>query len=383
MKAKRTLRLLSFCLIIIISISLFTGCKSRKLSPDSLSKKEVGTVGSYTVYYDELYTVAGLARTSKMSADELWETVGVKLLDSYAKLTLCERYGAEYDEKELEDDVQDYIDAIISESFDGDRGAYLDALEEMGSTDRYMRFNAKVELMYSKLPSAMALKGDLSADEDVVTDYIENNFVRVKHFMVANGKGENADQNLAAAKKALDALRSGKTTMNELIGGKYREDGITLINDDLLIPADGYTFGKGTMSATYENAAYALSVGEFSEVICAKGEDSATGENVDCYYVIERLPLTENIIKDNYGTLYETYKEVVVSEKLTEAKSTLKFVPNEYAKSLNILELEGISVGVDVTLIVIISVSAVAVIGIATAVVLIIVKRKKAGNKAK
>ncbi len=384
MKAKKFLRLLCICLVAILSVSILTGCKSRKLSPDSLSKKEVGTVGDYTVYYDELYTVASLSRTEGITEDELWNIVEGKLIENYAKLILCEEYGVEYDEKELKDDIQNSVDSMINESFGEDRDAYLDALDGM-STDRYTRFNIKTELLYSQLPNAIAVAGDMSADTDTVIEYIENNFVRTKHFMVANSEGEDKDKNFETATAALNALRNGKTTINALIGGKYKVDGKTLINEDLLIPIDGYSFGKGIMDSAYEKAAYSLEVGEFSEVISARGEISkldGSSDTVDCYYVIERLPLTEDFIKENYDALYETYSNVIVQEKLSKKISELEFKPNGFADGLDILKLEPMGVGIDVTLIVIVAVSVLAAAGITVAVIFIVrhIRKKKSSD---
>ena len=358
----------------MLSLTALCSCKSRALSPDSLSGKEVGQVGDNTVYYDELYTLAKLSYKDGMTEKELWDTVSVKILDNYAKLTLCEKYGVEYDEKQLEDDIQSSLDSMISETFGGDRGEYLDALENM-STDRYTRFNIRVELLYSQLPLAIAEHGDMSADQAEVVKYIKNNFVRVKHFMIANNNGDDAAQNLAVAQSALAQLRGGETTMNKLIGGKY--------NEDLLIPFDGYTFGKGSMEEAYENAAFSLAVGEFSEVVTAEGE-LATGEVATCYYVIERLELDEDYIKSNYDTLYSSYSDVIVHQKLTETVADLKFEPNDFARSLNILALEDVSVGVDITLILILSLSAVTVAGVAVATVFTVrhfVKKKKGSAK--
>ncbi len=376
MRTKFFLRLLCACLILIISVSLFTGCKSRELSPDRLSKKEVGEVADNTVYYDELYTLAKLSYEEGMTADELWNAVSGKLVENYAKLELCEKYGVDYDEDELDEDIQTSVDSMINDSFGGDRDAYLEALRGM-STDRYTRFNIKVELLYSQLPNAIASADGMSADEDEVVEYIENNFVRTKHFMVANNEGEDKGENLKKAQAALDALRSEKTTLNSLIGGKYKVDGKTLINDDLLIPMDGYTFGEGTMDEAYEKAAYSLKVGEFSEVITASGEDSYTGERIECYYVIERLPLTEDFIKENYASLYETYSNVIVQQKLTEQISTLTFKPNDFADSLNILELEDVKVGTDVTLIVIVCSVITATLALAAVIVLLVIRSRK------
>lgn len=382
MNGKRSLRLLGLCLAFVFSLSLLTGCKSRPLTPSKDALREVGKVGDYAVYYEELYFLAKSYRTEGMSSEELWETVKENIVTNYAILTLCEQAGVQYDDKQLEDDVQSFIDSAIESNF-GDRSTYIDDLKLSGRTDHYARFNAKVSLLYDKIPLALAEKGKILTDEQAVCDYIEKNFVRTWHFMLGDNGSDRPEENLADAEQALEALRSGSTTMYKLIGGKYslKNGGI---NEDVLIPAEGYTFARGSMEKAYEDAAFGLAVEEYSEVITCKGE-LPSGEYVDCHYVIQRLPLDSDFIKANYSKLYDSYTDAVVAQRFEQIRSELEFVPNDFAKSLDIMSLEPVSAGTDVFVIAVICVIGVIAIGSAVTVLLVIrnIKKKSAPKDKK
>lgn len=375
MKSKHSkifLRLLCSVLIFILSASLLTGCQSRPLYAGKQATKSVGTVGEYDVPYEELYFLASSYKTEEMTSEELWELIGENIITSYAILTLCERYGLEIDSKELDEAVQSSIDDIIEEDFGGDRGDYIDALEQTCLTDHYVRFIMKTEILYGSLSTALASASEIETDEDAVVEYIEKNFVRTWHFMIADNEGDDASVNIANAQAALDALRAGETTMYKLIGSAQ--------NEDLLITLDGYSFSRGSMEQAYEDAAFALEVGEYSEVITAKGE-LASGEYTDCHYVIQRLSLDSDYIKEHYSELYETYASSITAQKLDEVKRELVFTPNSYASSLDVTSLKEIGAGTDTFPIIITVICTVSAAVVALAVVLTVKHFKKKKQK--
>ena len=372
MKSKRkVLRLICILLTVILMSTLLSGCKSASLKANKLALTTVGTVGEYNVPYEELYFLAMSYKTDGITAEDLWANVSENIKANYAILTLCDAYAQDYTEDEIDDSVQKYIDSVIDEDFGGSRKDYITALEESYMTDHYVRFTAKVDIMYDSLATKLATDSEIETDEEKVIDYISKNFVRTWHFMIANNNNDDPAVNLANAEAALSDLRNGSTTMYKLIGGP--------LNEDLLIGIDGYTFARGSMEKAYEEAAFSLEVGQFSEVISAKGE-LANGEYTDCYYIIERLPLDKDFIKKNYASLYEKYEESIIADKLSAIEEELEFVPNEYAASLDILDLEPIDAGTDVSAIIAVCVSVGVASGIAVAVVFSVrhFKKKKA-----
>ena len=372
MKSKRkVLRLICILLTVILMSTLLSGCKSASLKANKLALTTVGTVGEYNVPYEELYFLAMSYKTDGITAEDLWANVSENIKANYAILTLCDAYSQDYTEDEIDDSVQKYIDSVIDEDFGGSRKDYITALEESYMTDHYVRFTAKVDIMYDSLATKLATDSEIETDEEKVIDYISKNFVRTWHFMIANNNNDDPAVNLANAEAALSDLRNGSTTMYKLIGGP--------LNEDLLIGIDGYTFARGSMEKAYEEAAFSLEVGQFSEVISAKGE-LANGEYTDCYYIIERLPLDKDFIKKNYASLYEKYEESIIADKLSAIEEELEFVPNEYAASLDILDLEPIDAGTDVSAIIAVCVSVGVASGIAVAVVFSVrhFKKKKA-----
>lgn len=369
-KSKRLSRLLCSCLAVILTASLLSSCGSRKLSPTKAARQVVGTVGEYEVTYEELYFLASNYKTDGMTEEALWELVNENIVKNYAILTFCEQAGVEYDEKELKNDIDDYIDNMIDTEFGG-RDEYVRSLEENGATEHYMRTSAAVELYYSKLPSALALNGDLAVDEKSVTEYIKNNFVRTHHFLIANNEGDDPEENLELAKSCLAELDAGKTTLYKLIGGKY--------NEDVMPAANGYTFARGSMEEAYEDAAFALKVGEHSGIVQAKGE-LANGEYVDCYYIIERLELDDSYISEHFSDLYDSYTYSVIDERLEKLCSELEFTSTYDG---DILSLEYPGVGNDVTVTVVICCCAAAVVVIAVVCVLLALRSKKKRALAK
>lgn len=378
---KRYLKYICALLVLITCLSLLCACDSSRAVPaGKLALTPVGTVGDYEVLYEEYYFLAqNFLKTVKEDFDgtddelreRVKELVYTDIITNHAILALCDQEGVEYDERDMKDAVQQAIDDMIASDFK-DRDAYLESIESSHATDHYIRFVSKVDLIYELLPLQLASNGKLHATDEIVFDYVKENFVRTWHIMIANDSGDDKDENLAKANRALERLRSGEVSMYKLIGSAD--------NEDVFMPVDGYCFAKGAMSEEYEAAAFGLEVGEYSDVVYAKGENGL-GEYLDCYYVMQRLAIDDNYIKENYDDIYTAYSNAIIYEELSKVKENLEFAPNDFCNSLDILSLDKPEAGFDPLPLIIVGICAVVIGGTVTLAVILIKKKKKALRK--
>ena len=370
----------AFALAIAILMLLLSlcSCKGRPLAATSLSKTEVGSVGDHTVYYDELYFLAnnyaaGLKDEYKNDPEGLdaaiWEAVNENITENYAILELCESEGITYDEKELKKDIETAITLDIESEFDGSRSKYFKSQREVGLTDRYVRFITGVNLRYGKLGTQYHDEGVIPNTDEELISYIQKNFAHTWHIAVFVNDGETREENLAKLEEAQKLLNDGTYTMYKLIGSKYNED----VTPDYLSDAYGYYFPRGIMDEKYEAAAFSMKVGD-NTIVETKAQNSK-GEYVDCFYLIEKLSTTSEAskveIENNLGTLTDYVGDAIINDKKEAIQATLSFEPNDFAKSLDVSNLEPVKNGADYQLIIAIVCTVVAVAAVAVAIILI------------
>ena len=372
---KKICRYISFVLTAIICLTLLCSCSSSRAIPaGKLALTSVGKVGDREVLYEEYYYLAStyleaIEKNFDGSEDELRarveKLVAENIITNHAILELCDAEGVEYSKSEMKDAVNKSIEDMITTDF-GNRDNYIKALEQSYMTDHYVRFVTEVDLIYSMLPLKLAENGKLIMGEDFIRDHIKDNFVRTWHVMIP--VGDDAEESLATAQTALKKLKDGDKSMYELIG--------SAMNKDVSRPFDGYCFAKGTMEPEYESAAYSLKVGEYSDIVSAMGE-TGTGDYVECYYIIQRLGIDDDYINSNYDTLSEEYSNSVIYQELSKIKSDLEFVPNDFAKKLDVLSLEAPVAGFDWLPVIIIGICVVVIGGTAIAIMLVVKSKKK------
>ena len=186
MKNKHSIiKVLTISIALLMLLLSLCSCKGRPLAATSLSKTEVGKVGEYTVYYDELYFLAsnyasGLKDDYKDDPEGLkaavWKSVNENITENYALLKLCEIEGIVYDEKELKEDIETAITLDIENEFDGSRSDYFKSQSEVGLTDHYVRFVTGVNLRYGKLGTQFHDNGTIPNSDEELIAYIQNNF---------------------------------------------------------------------------------------------------------------------------------------------------------------------------------------------------------------
>ena len=142
--------------------------------------------------------------------------------------------------------------------------------------------------------------------------------------------------------------------MYKLFGSAYNEN----IAYESLVNTDGYYFPKGIMEKDYEAAAFSLkNTGDRTDIITSRAKSPTSGSYVECFYIIEKLPIKDTEINDNFNYLSDMIRETVVTDGLNDHLEKLSFEPNEYALSLDLTALEAPTNGADYQVIIIVTVS--------------------------
>ena len=299
----------------------------------------------------------------------MWKAVNENITENYAILKLCENEGISYDEKELKKDIETAITLDIENEFDGSRSKYFKSQREVGLTDRYVRFITGVNLRYGKLGTKYHDDGVIPNNDDQLVSYIQKNFAHTWHIAVFVNEGETREENLAKIEEAQKLLNDGTYSMYKLIGSKYNED----VTPDYLSDAYGYYFPRGIMDEKYEDAAFSMAVGD-NAIVETRAQNSK-GEYVDCFYLVEKLSTTSEAskveIENNLSTLTDYVGDAIINDKKEAVQATLSFEPNDFAKSLDVSNLEPVKNGADYQLIIAIVCTVVAVAAVAVAIILI------------
>ncbi len=363
---------LLLCFVLLLPTAL--SCKARPLTENKQASTEVGTVGKYSVLYEELYFLAknySDAVKSKYGDDTealraaTLEYVNQNITSNYAILALCEKNGITYDEKELAEEIEQSIELIIDSDFGGSRSDYLAAQKEAGLTDHYVRFTTGVDILYERLALKYRTDGMLPNSDKAITEHINQSFIHTWHIAVFINEGDDRAAKLAKAEEALAALNNG-TSMFELIGSKYNEDLIPSSLKD----TDGYYFPRGIMDKAYEAAAFELNVDQHSGIISGMGENN-NGQYVECLYIIERLPMKEEEIEKNFVTLSDMMAEAIISSDMEDIRADMSFSLNSYGASLDLLNMKAAKNGIDYQLWITVSVCVLLVASIVAAVIIV------------
>lgn len=357
---KKYIRSFAVLLAVLMFMVSAVSCQSMPIKTNKYGQRSVGSVGDFEVSYEELYFLAesyradldlaygdGASTSSELITvkndkgedvqiklsehymNELSKRIEKNIVSNYAILSLAESYGIAIDGKEIDKTVQEKIDLMIESDFGGERGEYKDFLKESSLTDSYVRFNLKTDIIYTDLLYKLLENGTIDSKDETVKNTISNEFIRTWHIMILDT--DTKRDNLERANEALEKLKSG-TSMYEMIGSKYNEDFLNTTTD-------GYYFTKGIMDKAYEDAAYALEENEISEVVRSIGQDSA-GNKVDCYYIIQRLPVENTYVEKNYNTLKNMYCEAELYKMVESVRGNLRFTPNSDYSQLDLLDLE-------------------------------------------
>lgn len=333
---KRLLVKISAALICFVMIFSLFGCKSYEpIEPSEEELRVVGTVGEFEVLYEEIRFVVLTKKAELLSEKddnalssasakaefeaELRELVYESLLTNYAVLTLCREVGIEADNEKINEAVQNTIKQTIDDV--GSTSKYKKYLADNHLTDHFLRFNITVDKLQNELfYSYVDDLGLIESEDEKVYEKIRNEFIRTQHIYISKKNGKTEKENLNRVNEALEALNDGEDFFETS----------KLFSEDTSMTRDGIYSTKGYMSETYEAVAYELGIEEFSDVV----------EDKDGYYIIKRIETDPFYIMIHFDELSDMYKQYTFLGMIDEAAKELEFVPNEFFKSLNLLDIK-------------------------------------------
>ncbi|MBQ3927570.1 MAG: peptidylprolyl isomerase [Clostridia bacterium] len=326
-----------FILAVTLTMSLL-------LSSCGENYKSVGTCAGFDVYEDEYRFVTMQYKYMMQSEygsdiwsdpqkaeqyrDELTQYVLKNLTVNYAVLSLAEEAGFSLKDSDVsklvESRLKNYKQEIEQAGYD-----YKSFLAENYMTEHYYKFVLgcdvlETQLIYTYADDLGIIKYSSVSEESLSEFYdfvMDGGFILTYHIYVKNDPGEDIEANRNRAEEARDLLVSGQKTVSEMVGGTYNED---------VYETKPYCFTRGEMDAKYENAAFALAVGEVSPVI----------ETGDGFYVIIRQPMTSEYASTNIKSLLAQYQYQAMQEILDAVKADLSVELNEYGKSIDLVALK-------------------------------------------
>lgn len=370
-------------LLAVLCCLPFAGCgsASAKVKADRVATRVVATAGGVDIYYDELYYLAmnrirerreELGEGALESAGEreaLAAFVRENLMSkTHALISVGYDYGIDLTKGDIADEVQSEMDDILKNTFGDDRKAYIRSLNGDYLTDRYVRqYIGAEEFLATEIILAMLEKGEIDDLEETANRVIRSDdMIRTVQVFLDKSDAANTRELAESIRAEIAAAESDDArydAMRRAIAGKY--------NDDFADVGNGYYFLRGEMDAAYEKAAFKLANYEVSGVV----------ETGNGYYIIMRLPKSEEYITSHYQELKEKSYIVQLNQKVDERFAGMHLEMTKFGASLDVCSLPSLDAGgrdgTPVWLIVVISVAGVALVG---GVVYLI--RKKTGKGA-
>lgn len=265
---------------------------------------DVSYLDSYMQYYtgsslDWDYTLSDGTNITDYIKSNVYSSVKQHLVLE----NLANKYGVtltEGQESAMADSDQTYIDQYGSEE------AFEEEIAKLGMRRETYDRVARSNYLYQNLYELYNTEGSAlyASDEDLAVYAADQNYITADHILLSTKDlttGEALTDEQKAEKKALaeeikqklDACEGDideLTALFQELADQYSED------PGRETYPTGYTFTTGSMVQEFEDAAYALSEGEVSEVV-----ESSFG-----YHILLRLPLDKSAAADEVREEYFT-----------------------------------------------------------------------------
>ena len=244
--------------------------------------------------------------------DAITEYVAAKVLADELGLSL----PADIKKTYVDDPIAQTIEAYNNDA----NTSYEAELERYYMTDKLFRDVQENMLLQSYTFQEKYSEGKefCTVTDEEILDYINKNFVRVKHILIQTMDLDEAEK---ASKRALvdsilEKAKSGEASFEDLVT-EYSEDGMNVDT--------GYYFTYGEMVPEFEAKSFELEVGEISDIV----------ESTYGYHIIKKYEMEDEYILNDQTirtTAVNTLAGDVYMAELVKKAATLETV---YAADYN------------------------------------------------
>ncbi len=314
--------IISLILALVLCTALLASCKK--------DEEPVMTIESFEVSPSMYRYVLRNAKADVEAklGEGVWNSTGAKeaeaeaaeiirdyLAKSATVVSLAKEYGIYPDSTEVKSDVE-YAIAEIIEDYEVEEDFYNE-LEELGLDDELLRELTTNSVLNDKLYDAIVKADEKASDKEYLAElFASDALIRVKQILTGGENGGTDEENLKKAEDLYERLQNGADF--DTLAQTENCDLFMFQNDD------GYYILRGTRDVNFEEAAFALELGEMSEVV-----KTDVG-----YTIIKRYEKDESYIEENFEVLTEEYCEGIYTSKfesrLEEIKKSLGELPEGY-----------------------------------------------------
>ena len=334
---KKTIKIISLLLAIVLSATLLSGCNKRKEGYPPVwtsDDRVVMKLGEYNVAYDFYrYLFMNTIKHFDNGDKEYWNIAGndVNKVKDYVLESLKQTYSMfvladKYDITLSEADLLDIETTIKQEKSGYSNEEFKSALEKEYLTEELYEFLIKVQyleyIVYSHITSDSS--GILKIDDKTLEKEIEENFARATHILFTYENEEQRQSQKELAEQVLEKLKNGEDF--ETLKEEYSDD------TDLKGNKDGYYFTHGEFNNMFEYSAFELKEGEISDIITTD-----VG-----FHIVKRLPLEKEYISKNFEQLRKQCMTSKYYEMIKEASGELNA---EYTKEFKNIKLDTFNKG--------------------------------------
>ena len=348
---------LSFVVFLIIALVMQLG-PIRPIKSTEDEARVVGEVDGHCVKYEELRYVTLLHKQSldkeigeydSLDASgrveyekELEKRVLEDIKSNYVILSLCADYGVDTDSRDVKKNVQNEIEATLSEDFGEDKDKYKAWLAENNMTDAFLRLTYKTYYLENKLlqhfiDNKVDLEYDATTKNGLVEHILESDdWIRTIHIFYPNTQPVGVDKSFYDASSAREYAEEDAASLKAISGGETRYKAmLPMIGRVPMVygfstTGHGFYFTHGQMGELYENAAFGAELYGVSDVI----------ETEDGCFVIMRLPKEEEHVRAQADDLLGQYRYAALKKQMDAKKAEIRFIGNDYFDSINLAEID-------------------------------------------